>query len=66
MLRVYVSGPMSGLPEFNFPAFHAVAAALRAKGFEFYDWAPGEIRLVFAWDTPEAHLDALTAALAEL
>ena len=26
------------------------AAALRAKGFDFYDWAPGEIRLVVSWD----------------
>jgi len=27
------AGPMSGLPEFNFPAFNAEAAALRAQGF---------------------------------
>ena len=26
------------------------AAALRAQGFDFYDWAPGEIRLVTSWD----------------
>jgi Domain of unknown function (DUF4406) len=31
--RVYIAGPMSGLPEFNFPAFNAEAAALRAQGF---------------------------------
>lgn len=31
--RVYVAGPMTGLPEFNFPAFNAEAAALRAQGF---------------------------------
>lgn len=30
--RVYISGPMSGLPEFNYPAFHAAAAELRAYG----------------------------------
>ncbi|MBB4633826.1 threonine aldolase family protein [Sphingosinicella soli] len=42
------------------------SAALRAKGFEFYDWAAGEIRLVTAWDTPEAHVQALAAALAVL
>lgn len=34
MKRLYVAGPMTGLPEFNFPAFHAAAAALRARGFE--------------------------------
>lgn len=33
-MRVYISGPMTGLPELNFPAFHAAAAALRARGFE--------------------------------
>lgn len=31
--RVYVAGPMTGLPEYNFPAFHAKAAELRAKGW---------------------------------
>jgi Domain of unknown function (DUF4406) len=31
--RVYISGPMTGIAEFNFPAFHAQAARLRALGF---------------------------------
>ena len=26
------------------------AARLRGQGFDFYDWAPGEIRLVTSWD----------------
>lgn len=34
MKRIYLSGPMTGLPELNFPAFHAEAARLRALGFE--------------------------------
>lgn len=29
---VYLSGPMTGLPDFNRAAFHAAAAALRAQG----------------------------------
>ncbi len=33
MKRVYLSGPMSGLPEHNFPAFNAEAARLRALGY---------------------------------
>ena len=41
MKRVYLSGPMSGRPEFNFPAFHAAASALRAKGLEVAN--PAEI-----------------------
>lgn len=33
-MRVYIAGPMTGLPEFNFPAFHAAAAAWRAAGWD--------------------------------
>jgi len=32
-MRVYIAGPMTGLPEFNFPAFNAMAAVLRADGW---------------------------------
>ena len=33
MIRIYLAGPMSGLPEFNYPAFNAEAARLRALGY---------------------------------
>ncbi len=33
-MKVYISGPMTGLPAHNFPAFHAAATKLRAAGFE--------------------------------
>ena len=42
------------------------AAALRAQGFDFYDWAPGEIRLVTAWDQQGEAIDRLAQALARL
>lgn len=42
------------------------AAALRSRGFDFYDWADGEVRFVTAWDTDPAHVDALAAAIAAL
>lgn len=42
------------------------AAALRALGFDFYDWAPGEVRLVTSWDSDPAHVDALAAAIRTL
>jgi threonine aldolase len=44
----------------------AEAAALRAKGFDFYDWAEGEVRFVTSWDQPEAEVGALATALAAL
>ena len=42
------------------------AAALRALGFDFYDWAPGEVRLVTSWDSDPTHVDALAAAIRAL
>src|SRR3954469_6433419 len=42
------------------------AAALRAQGFDFYDWGPGEARLVTSWDSDPAHVDALAAAIRAL
>jgi threonine aldolase len=42
------------------------AAALRAQGFQFYDWAPGEIRLVTHWASPEDEVAALARAIAAL
>ena len=31
---VYIAGPMTGIPEFNYPLFNATAKALRAAGVE--------------------------------
>jgi threonine aldolase len=42
------------------------AARLRAQGFDFYDWAEGEIRLVTAWDTDAHHVARLADAIAAL
>lgn len=42
------------------------AAALRAKGFDFYDWGPGEARLVTSWDSDPQAVDALAAAIGAL
>lgn len=35
--RIYLAGPMRGVPEFNFPRFNAVAKALRANGHEVFN-----------------------------
>jgi threonine aldolase len=42
------------------------AARLRAAGFDFYDWGPGEIRLVTSWDQQGEALDRLASAIAAL
>lgn len=42
------------------------AAVLRAQGFDFYDWGPGEARLVTSWDSDPAAVDALAAAIRAL
>ena len=34
MTRLYISGPMTGLPSMNYPAFHAEAARLRELGYQ--------------------------------
>ena len=44
----------------------AEAAALRAKGFDFYDWAAGEIRLVVSWDQRAEQVQPLARAIAAL
>jgi hypothetical protein len=44
----------------------AEAAALRSAGFDFYDWAPGEVRLVTSWDQSMAAVERLAAAIAAL
>ena len=42
------------------------AKRLRGLGFDFYDWGPGEIRLVTSWDQQGEALDRLASAIAEL
>jgi threonine aldolase len=44
----------------------AEAQSLRDKGFDFYDWGPGEARLVTSWDSDPKAVDALAAAIAAL
>jgi threonine aldolase len=42
------------------------AAKLRAQGFDFYDWADGEVRFVTSWDQPLKDIDMLADAIATL
>jgi hypothetical protein len=40
--RIYIAGPMTGLPEYNYPAFNAEAKRLRALGWEVENPAENE------------------------
>jgi len=41
-------------------------ARLRSQGVDFYEWGPGQIRLVASWDSERAAVDQLAAAIAAL
>jgi len=41
--RVYIAGPMQGIPEFNFPTFNAVAFCLRQDGSTVFNPAERDI-----------------------
>ena len=42
------------------------AAKLRALGFDFYDWGPGEVRFVTSWDQDQDAVGHLAAAISAL
>lgn len=43
MAKCYLAGPMRSKPEFNYPAFMAGAAALRAAGWEVFNPAEMDV-----------------------
>lgn len=58
--RAYLSGPMTGIPELNHPAFNKAAAKLRAEGK--YVFNPAEVPADDSWvwgDYMRADLKAL-------
>lgn len=49
MKRIYLAGPMTGLPEFNYPLFHAAAARLRALGHTVLNPAENPVPPCGSW-----------------
>ena len=47
--RIYLAGPMTGLPEYNYPAFHAEAARLRGLGFHVENPAENQAPACGTW-----------------
>jgi Domain of unknown function (DUF4406) len=56
MKKIYISGPMTGLPDLNFPAFTQAAARLRALGFEVVNPAEKEEELVVFSESSEEEI----------
>lgn len=60
-MRIYIAGPMSGRPEFNYPAFFRAAEALTAAGHEPINPARTEGR-----ENCKTWLDYMRAALRDI
>ena len=46
-MKVYLSGPMTGLPDYNRPEFNRVAAILRDMGHEVFNPAEAEQPILY-------------------
>lgn len=50
MNRIYLAGPMSGLPELNYPEFNRAAAALRELGYQVENPAENPAPACGSWE----------------
>lgn len=58
-MKLYLAGPMTGYPRWNFDAFHEAAARLRAAGYKVV--SPAEIDEALGFN-PDAPVAAFTKA----
>lgn len=42
-MRIYIAGPMTGMPDFNYPAFNEAAQHIRAAGYEVENPAENDL-----------------------
>jgi hypothetical protein len=49
-MRIYIAGPMTGHPNNNYPAFHAAADKLRAKGHDVKNPAENSPPVPETWE----------------
>ena len=69
-MRVYLAGPMTGYPQWNFPAFEAACVSLRRRGYTVIsphehdlddgfdptgDGAGFDLRAALEWDLLQVH-----------
>lgn len=47
-MTLYLSGPMTGIAEFNYPAFHSAKATLEARGYHVL--SPADLPLRDDWE----------------
>ena len=61
-MKLYLAGPMRGIPALNFPAFHNAAARLRALGHKVFN--PAEYSADADFSDPASNRIALADELA--
>jgi len=61
-VKIFLSGPMTGTPFFNFPAFHAAASKLREQGHFVFNPAERDIEAYGADISKGNHAGSLRQA----